>query len=392
MAFSKIEILFFTGADPNRSSPHQLMAALWLNKKGWRVRMFSAGARSFFGNTVTSLGSLSTVSFPIGPSVLIKLLWQLRLFIVIAKTRFFANSIFYFQGHVGAVAAFFALPGTNRSRVIYHTQDYLEPGRHPFWAFFEKRLARRAGHVICNEINRARFMMSNYQLKNFPLVVRTALPREWPVPEYDAPVRAEIFNRAGIVETSTTRLVLHLGPFSNVRCSRFVTKAISLLTDEYVLVFTGMDRDSYRFREAEEAVKAEGIEKQVAYLGDLPFNELLRYVACCDIGLLLYPDDGVGNFYQAPGRLTEYLRCGLPIVTSNFPGLELITLKFGLGIACDPESPQDIALAIQTISNRSLDERQVERMRLKGLAMTEFSYEKQAGQLEEILKKIQSEL
>jgi glycosyltransferase involved in cell wall biosynthesis len=171
-----------------------------------------------------------------------------------------------------------------------------------------------------------------------------------------------------------------------------VVKAMTALSDAYVLVFTGMDRDSFSFRKAEEAIAAADMEKRVVYLGDLSFDELLRYTTCCDIGLLLYPDDGVGNFYQAPGRLTEYLRCGLPFVTSNFPGLELLTLKFGLGIACNPESSQEIALAIQAIGNRNFEESQSERCRLKRLAITEFIYEKQSWQIAEIFEKAQSEL
>ncbi len=392
MESSNIEILFVTGADPHKGAPHQVMAALWFAGKGWRIRMFTAGTRYLCYTITTPLGSIPNISYPIGPSIAVKLLWQLRLLGFILRARFSRSTIFYFQGHIGTVAGFFALAGIHKSRIIYHTQDYLEPGRHPFWAFFEKSIARKSGYVICNETNRARFMKSNYQLNNLPFVIRSALPHEWPVPEFEASLRAEIFRLGGIFPDSATRLVLHIGPFSNVRCSRFVVEAMAALSDVYVLVFTGMARGSQSFRQAEEAVTAAGIEKRVVYLGDLPFDELLRYTACCDIGLLLYPDDGIGNYYQAPGRLTEYLRCGLPVVTSNFPGLELLTLKFGLGIACNPESPQDIAMAIQKINNWNIEERLGERARLKELARSEFSYEKQAWKLEEILQKIQSEL
>lgn len=388
MPSSNTKILFVTGADPERGAPHQMMAALWFARKGWGVKMFTAGTRCVFKILKTPLGRIPVESYPIGPSLAIKILWQIRLVRVIFKARFFTNIIFYFQGHIGTLAAFFALAGMNKSRVIYHTQDYLEPGRHPFWAFFEKRIVRKAGHVFCNEINRARFMKSSYQLDNLPLVIRTALPSEWPIPEFDPSVRDAIFNRGGILASPTTKLVLHLGPFSNVRCSHYVVKAMTLLPDTYVLVFTGMDRDSHSFRKAEEAVTAAGIEKRVIYLGDLPFDELLRYTACCDIGLLFYPDDGIGNYYQAPGRLTEYLRCGLPIVTSNFPGLELLTLKFGFGIACNPELPHEIATAIKKIGDRKIEDKLEERARLKELATTDFSYENQAWQLEEILNKI----
>lgn len=389
---SSIEILFITGADPDNGAPHQLMAALCLARKDFQVRMFAASARCLSRAIATPLGTVPCRSHPIGPSVLRKLLWQLQLFKVVSRARFFSNSIFYIQGHVGTVAAFFALLGTNKSRLIYHTQDYLEPGRHPFWAFFERRIVRKAGHIICNEINRARFMMSNYQLDKLPLIVRTALPSEWPVPEFDESVRAEILKHGGMSDTPATKLVLHQGPFSNVRCSQKVVEAMTMLSDDYVLIFTGMGPETISFRQAQKIISAVGIEKRVIYLGDVQYDNLLRYTACCDIGLLLYPDDGIGNFYQAPGRLTEYLRCGLPVVTSNSPGFEILTLKYGIGIACNQESSSEIAAAILRLGNRSDDQKTRERIRLIELAKTELAYESQAWQIEDIIKNMQGEL
>ena len=60
-------------------------------------------------------------------------------------------------------------------------------------------------------------------------------------------------------------------------------------------------------------------------------------MAACDVGLLLYPDDGIRHFCRCPGRFSECLRCGVPVgPASKFPSLESPIVKYGLGRTCDP--------------------------------------------------------
>ena len=83
----------------------------------------------------------------------------------------------------------------------------------------------------------------------------------------------------------------------------------------------------------------------------VPFKQLLEYAVNADIGILLYPNDRIGNFYQCPERLTEYAACRLPLVTSNFPVLENLVLKFGIGKTCNPCDASEIAQAVQSPRN-----------------------------------------
>lgn len=319
--------------------------------------------------------------------------WHIRFLIRILRRRFSASprDVFYVQGSTACPGAYLALFGWPSARLIYHTQNYLEPGRHPHWAFFERLLARKAGYVICNEINRARFMCSSYRLRDMPAVVRTALPSWWPIPTFDASVRQKIISQLPAAQRDGCCLILHQGQYSNVRCTRELIQAMTMLPSNYILVFTGVDRESEAFVKGHEFVIDSGVEPRVAYIDRLPFNELLRYTAACDIGVLLYPNDGVGNFYQAPGRLTEYLRAGLPILTSEFPGFELLVIKHRLGCCCNSSSPKSISRGIKEIWEHSDEKMNSRRKRLRELAESTFTYEAGACSIQHIMEGLQNE-
>lgn len=81
----------------------------------------------------------------------------------------------------------------------------------------------------------------------------------------------------------------------------------------------------------------------------LPYHELDSLISSADIGLAFYEDLGpnwslIGS---ASGKLSHYLKCGLPVITNSFPSIERIVDAYGCGI-CVP-SPAQIAEAARKI-------------------------------------------
>lgn len=273
-----------------------------------------------------------------------------------------------------------------KCKMIYHTQDYLERGslKIRFYVFFERFFARRADIVVMNESNRARYMTSNYNLKTMPIIIRTTLPSYFEIPDFSLKVRNKILYDAGVEPSAKSwRIICAGGSYSKNRMSPQLVDAFYKLPTNYILVFTAMHNDSQIIYN-KHITKINKSERIVNY-DSLPFADMLSVMTACDIGILLYPNSGVGNYYQCPGRFGQYLRCGLKLITSDFPGLELLVVKYQLGAVANPFDSGIIAEAIQKIGNVSEIELQNERSRMIELGKTIFAYETDGKKLLEIL-------
>ena len=373
------QIIFLSAAC--NTAPHHFMSATWLAHQGWPLLCITDGQPNETEYS-TPLGKFPIEVVTAGGRIGKQVGYLLKLL----KHRFTGpKKIFLVQGSPVCPAAWVGLLGVPRQRVIYETLDFLEPGRYPFWEFFERRFARRAGNVLSNDPCRARFIGSHYRLRKLVVVERTALPTAWPTPERDESLRAQILAKVGRSNDSNARLIITGGSFSAVRLGMELLQALALLPENYIMVFSGTKPGSAQEQKTNEAIRAAGVEHRAVILGFLEFDELLRQYAAGDIGILLYPNDGVGNFFQAPGRLTQYVGCGLPFVASNFPGLELLTLKHHLGATCDPTAPAAIAAAIRSIGDQSNEALAAWRTQLRQVAKHELSYDELAVRIEQVV-------
>jgi glycosyltransferase involved in cell wall biosynthesis len=72
---------------------------------------------------------------------------------------------------------------------------------------------------------------------------------------------------------------------------------------------------------------------------------MLKFTANADLGVLLYVKNDLGNYFQAPGRLYEYVANGIPVLASNFAGLESLVRKHKIGVTVD-HNAESIAAGI----------------------------------------------
>jgi glycosyltransferase involved in cell wall biosynthesis len=96
----------------------------------------------------------------------------------------------------------------------------------------------------------------------------------------------------------------------------------------------------------EAQAAADGTAGRVHFTDGVPLRDLLSFTAGADVGAIPYRNVGLNNYYTSPNKLFEYCAAGVPVVSSRFPELVKVVEGFGAGRTFDPESPEDIAAAV----------------------------------------------
>ena len=90
----------------------------------------------------------------------------------------------------------------------------------------------------------------------------------------------------------------------------------------------------------------EGVADQVHFSGHLLHKDTLALESRASIGLVIYMSFGYIR-KTLPIKLFECMAIGLPVIYSNFPLLQSYVGAYGMGMAVDPESPKEIADAME---------------------------------------------
>lgn len=137
---------------------------------------------------------------------------------------------------------------------------------------------------------------------------------------------------------------IYVGGVNRPRGVDMAVRAIGLLHRQDVeLHILGECRDPSLAAEIEA-------EPRAVYHGRVDWNELPRYLATADVGLVLYRPNAAFMYYPGENvvKLSEYMAAGIPTIVSRFPGLAEFVEKPGYGVSVDPIDPAAIAARLQT--------------------------------------------
>lgn len=105
-------------------------------------------------------------------------------------------------------------------------------------------------------------------------------------------------------------------------------------------------------------------------------HEIPLYTSGADIGLIVAENLGLSYFYGMPNKLFEYLYCGLPVITSNFPEMGKIVNDYQCGWTISPE----VSELANKINQMDLDQMQGKKILLSKL-YSDINWEKESQSL-----------
>ncbi len=110
----------------------------------------------------------------------------------------------------------------------------------------------------------------------------------------------------------------------------------------YLVLGSGDDEERLKGR-----ASAYAIREHVIFAGFVPDQDLADYYNLCDVFVMPSKGEGFGIVYL------EALACGKPVIAGNCDGAREPLLDGRLGLLVDPESPSEVAAAVNSIFSGS---------------------------------------
>lgn len=145
------------------------------------------------------------------------------------------------------------------------------------------------------------------------------------------------------------KIILHAGELATSWSMDLeLIEATRAWPEDWVLIFhtrSVKDRDAYS-----HLFSAAADNSRIFFsLQPVPYEQLDALVGSADIGIALYRNIGQKVFQMglSSGKLAQYLKCGLPVVTTDFPSLRRIVEDYRCGICVS--DPQEVGQAVSRI-------------------------------------------
>lgn len=183
------------------------------------------------------------------------------------------------------------------------------------------------------------------------------------------------------------KLMVFQGGINPVRNIDSLVRAMTQIPDNIHVGFITFKKDIAYYKELSAQL---GIEHRIHYVLEIPWDEVIHWLAAADVGMMPYQANNLNAKISSPNKLFEFVVAGLPIIgSSDLVNVKEAVDRYGLGV-CRPLG--DDATYVDAIQ-AMFDETQggVERFIPNVLAVRHlFSWDNEAPRLLDLYTRLDS--
>jgi glycosyltransferase involved in cell wall biosynthesis len=210
----------------------------------------------------------------------------------------------------------------------------------PMIAALERFMLRRlVDAVITQNSCRAAVLRDERGARAPPLIVHNYKRRSAVRPAPSGRLRAALGIEPG------RRIVLYEGYLVQGRWLEHLAQAALHLPEDVVVVMMGQEKLKWR-KLCRKPLKAPLASGRLIFAPPVPQDELIDDVSDADVGVIIYDDAVRNNVFCEPGKLSDYIAAGVPIVAPNRPTLGPLIEGRGLGLCFEGHAPEAIAATL----------------------------------------------
>jgi glycosyltransferase involved in cell wall biosynthesis len=158
-------------------------------------------------------------------------------------------------------------------------------------------------------------------------------------------------------------------------------EAMKYLSDTILLIVGGGDVIDI----LKDNVKKLNLDDKVIFKPKQPFDRLMHFTQCADIGLTLDKDTNINYRFSLPNKLFDYIHAGVPVLSSNLPEIRKIIEMYDIGMIINSHDPKHIASTARLMLNDKVRRAAWKRNLKKAAA--ELNWENEEKVLDAVYKK-----
>jgi glycosyltransferase involved in cell wall biosynthesis len=149
--------------------------------------------------------------------------------------------------------------------------------------------------------------------------------------------------------TAAEKFILYQGAVNEGRCFETLIPAMKDVNCQ--LIICG---DGNFMAQANNLVKEHKLEDKVIFRGKVPPDELRKITQQAYIGITLFDDHGLSNYYSLANRFFDYLHAGIPQLCVNYPVYNEMNKEVPIAVLIDETCSKNIAKELNNLLNNQV--------------------------------------